>query len=263
VSFPVLRAAGLISFNPGPLTRGADGNVWFCDPLAGITLAGTVGMIDIATNIATEFPTPLMKTTIQIRQSTSQDQSCDTATGVCTPVPTGTCVPAPATPAVPGIPASGSTPAVPPVPAYLGSTCRTVTTGPTLVAACTPTAPIAANNYTTTTCPTVTTGPTSVDTCTLTPPDPSNNFVRIVCTGITPGSQAYAISAGPDGNLWFTEYTGTAHRHVQPDDRLATEFGPLQAPASSITAVPTATSGLPSAASTARAPPSAASPRPV
>ncbi|HEY2559161.1 MAG TPA: hypothetical protein VGI48_05560 [Caldimonas sp.] len=238
VSFPVLRAAGLLSFNPGPLTRGPDGNVWFCDPLAGITLAGTVGMVDIVTNVATEVPTPLMKTTIQIRERTSQDQSCDTETSVCTPVPTGTCVPAPARPAVPGVPASGSTPAVPPIPAYLGSTCRTVTTGPTLVPACTPIAPIAANGYTTTTCPTVTNGPTAVDTCTSTPPDATNNFVRIVCTGVTPGSQAYAITAGPDGNLWFTEYTGMRIGMFNPTTKMATEFGPLTSAASSIAAGP-------------------------
>jgi len=228
VTYPVLRAAGLLSFNVGPLTGGPDGNIWFCDPLAGITLAGTVGMVDIATNVATEFATPLMKTTIQIRQATSQDQSCETATGVCTPVAPGTCV---ARPPTPGTPASGPILAVPPDP---GSTCRTVTTGPTLVAACTPIAPIAGNNYTTTTCPTTTVGPTPVDTCTLTPPDATNNFVRTVCTGITPGSQAYAITTGPDGNLWFTEYTGMRIGVYNVTTKLATEFGPLQSPATSI-----------------------------
>jgi streptogramin lyase len=232
VSYPVLRAAGLMSFNPGPLTRGPDGNVWFCDPLAGITLAGTIGMVDIATNVATEFPTPLMKTTIQIREKTSQDQSCETATAVCTPVPTGTCV---ARAPTPGTPASGPIPAVPPDP---GSTCRTVTTGPTLVAACTPIAPVAGNGYTTTTCPTTTVGPTSVDTCTLTPPDATNNFVRTVCTGITPGSQAYLVVTGPDGNLWFTEYTGLRIGVFNATTKMATEFGPLQSPATSLAAGP-------------------------
>jgi streptogramin lyase len=232
VSYPVLRAAGLMSFNPGPLTRGPDGNVWFCDPLAGITLAGTIGMVDIATNVATEFPTPLMKTTIQIRQATSQDQSCETATAVCTPVPPGTCV---ARAPTPGTPASGPIPAVPPDP---GSTCRTVTTGPTLVAACTPIAPVAGNSYTTTTCPTTTIGPNSVDTCTLTPPDATNNFVRTVCTGITPGSQAYLVVTGPDGNLWFTEYTGLRIGVFNATTKMATEFGPLQSPATSLAAGP-------------------------
>ena len=102
VSYPVTRASGLVSFNPGPLTRGPDGNIWFCDPLAGINIAGTIGSVDVATRVASEYATPLMKTTIQIRQRTSQDQSCDTATAVCTPVATGTCVVVPPTPAIPG-----------------------------------------------------------------------------------------------------------------------------------------------------------------
>jgi streptogramin lyase len=238
VSYPVTRAAALVSFNPGPLTRGPDGNIWFCDPLAGINIAGTIGIVDVATKVASEYATPLMKTTIQISERTSQDQSCDTASAVCTPVATGTCVPAPARAAVPGIPASGSTPAVPPVPAYLGSTCRTVTTGPTLVAACTAAAPVIGNDYITTTCPTVTVGPTAVDTCTLTPPDSTNAFTRIVCTGITQGSQAYKIVAGPDGNLWFTEYNGTHVGRFDVITKLATEFGPLLSPATSIAAGP-------------------------
>jgi streptogramin lyase len=151
---------------------------------------------------------------------------------VCTPVATGTCVVVPPTPA---IPASGSDPGV---PANAGSTCKTVTTGPTRVAACTPTAPVAGNDFTTTTCPTTTVGPTPVDTCALTPPDSTNAFTRIVCTGITPGSQAYKIVAGPDGNLWFTEYNGTHVGRFDVTTKLATEFGPLQRPATSIAGGP-------------------------
>ena len=238
VSYPVTRAAGLVSFNPGPLTRGPDGNLWFCDPLAGINIAGTVGTVDVVTKVASEYATPLMKTTIQISQRTSQDQKCDTGTAVCTPVATGTCVPDPARAAVPGIPASGATPAVPPIPAYLGSTCRTVTTGPTLVPACTPIAPTLANGYTTTTCPTTTIGPTSVATCSLDPPVAGNAFIRTVCTGITPGSQAYKITTGADGNLWFTEYNGTHIGKFDVTTKLATEYGPLQSPATTIAAGP-------------------------
>ena len=81
VSYPVTKAAGLTSFNPGPLTRGPDGNIWFADPLAGIDIAGTIGTVDIATNVASEYSTPLMKTTIQISRRTSQDQKCDTGDG--------------------------------------------------------------------------------------------------------------------------------------------------------------------------------------
>jgi streptogramin lyase len=157
---------------------------------------------------------------------------------VCTPVATGTCIPDPARAAVPGIPASGSTPAVPPIPAYLGSTCRTVTTGPTLIPACTPIAPTLANGYTTTTCPTTTIGPNSVIACSLDDPVAGNAFIRTVCTGITPGSQAYKVTAGPDGNLWFTEYNGTHVGKFDLTTKLATEYGPLQSPATSITSGP-------------------------
>ncbi|MDQ6640569.1 MAG: hypothetical protein M3Z15_13025 [Pseudomonadota bacterium] len=232
VSYPVTRAAGLVSFNPGPLTRGPDGNIWFCDPLAGIDIAGTVGTVDIATKVASEYSTPLMKTTIQISKRTSQDQSCDTGSAVCTPVATGTCV---AVPPRPGVPASGPIPAVPP---FAGSTCRTVTTGPTLVPACTPIAPTLANSYTTTTCPTNTIGPNSVTTCTLDPPVAGNSFIRTVCTGITPGSQAYKITTGPDGNLWFTEYNGLRLGKFDVATKLATEYASLQGPATSIAAGP-------------------------
>jgi streptogramin lyase len=238
VSYPVTRAAGLVSFNPGPLARGPDGNIWFADPLAGIDIAGTIGTVDVATKVASEYSTPLLKTTIQISQRTSQDQKCDTGTAVCLPIATGTCVPDPARAAVPGIPASGAIPAVPPIPAYLGSTCRTVTTGPTLVAACTPTPPALANAYTTTTCPTTTIGPNSVVACALEDPVTANSFIRIVCTGITPGSQAYKITTGPDGNLWFTEYNGTRIGKFDVTTKLATEYGPLLSPATSITAGP-------------------------
>jgi len=238
VSYPVTKAAGLVSFNPGPLARGPDGNIWFADPLAGIDIAGTIGTVDIATKVASEYSTPLLKTTIQISRRTSQDQKCDIETAVCVPIATGTCVPDPARPAVPGIPASGPIPAVPPIPAYLGSTCRTVTTGPTLVPACTPIAPTLANGYTTTTCPTTTIGPNSVTTCALEDPVAANSFIRIVCTGITPGSQAYKTTTGPDGNLWFTEYNGLHVGKFDVTTKLATEYGLLQAPATSITSGP-------------------------
>jgi virginiamycin B lyase len=62
--------------------------------------------------------------------------------------------------------------------------------------------------------------------------------VRIVCKGITPGSQAYVATTGPDGNVWFTEYNGPRIGRFDVTAQTATEFGPLQAPATSITAGP-------------------------
>jgi streptogramin lyase len=217
VDYPVTSAPTLGTFNTGPLATGWDGNLWFCDPVAA-SLAGTIGSIDVTTTVATEYATPLMRTTTQLAQSTAQDQSC--TSGVCTPVATGTCV---------AVLALGLTPA---------TTCQTVTTGPTLVAACTPVAANAANAYTTTTCNATVNGPSAVTSCTTTPPGAGNNFVATACTGITPGSQAYAITSGPDGNLWFTEYVARRIGKFDATTNTATEFGPLQAPASSITAGP-------------------------
>ena len=224
VDYPVTSAPALGTFNAGPLATGPDGNLWFCDPVAA-SFAGTIGSIDVATTVATEYATPLMRTTTQRSQSTAQDQSC--TSGLCTPVPTGTCVAVPAMPLTP--PAVGMTPA---------TTCQTVTTGPTLVAACTPVAASAGNAFTTTTCNATVNGPAAVAICTTTPPGTGNNFVATTCTGITPGSQAFAITSGPDGNVWFTEYVANRIGKFDLTTNLATEFGPLQAPASAIAAGP-------------------------
>ncbi|MEO7115636.1 MAG: hypothetical protein ABIZ18_07230, partial [Caldimonas sp.] len=287
VSYPVTGPAVIATFNPGPLTRGPDGHIWFADPLAGIGVAGTIGKIDISTQVASEFATPLMKTTFQISASTaqisrrtsqinvstSQDQSCNTATSICMPVATGTCVPVLGISTCRTVP-TGPTPAgacmpsaanagngfttttcntVPTGPtlvaacmpataiaanAYTDTTCSTATTGPTLVAACTDTPAGAGNAFTSTSCSTATTGPTSVDSCSQTPPIAANSFIRIVCKGITPGSQAYVSTTGPDGNLWFTEYNGPRIGRFDIAAQEATEFGPLTAPATSITAGP-------------------------
>ena len=236
VSYPVTRAAGLIVFNPGPLARGPDGNIWFADPLAGIDIAGTIGTVDVATNVASEYSTPLLKTTIQISQRTSQDQTCDTGTAVCMPIATGTCVPSGPRRGA-RHPASGATPAVPPIPAYSAAPAAPSLPGrrsfrparrragawqrlhhddlPDDHRSARPRRRLRARR-----------------------PGRGEHFIRIVCTGITPGSQAYKITAGPDGNLWFTEYNGTRIGKFDVTTKLATEFGPLQAPATSIAAGP-------------------------
>ncbi|MEO8925101.1 MAG: hypothetical protein ABI330_20135 [Caldimonas sp.] len=218
VSYPVTGAAGLGSVRTGSLATGADGNLWFADPVGGTLLSGAIGTIDVSTALASEFSTPLLETTTQLRVSTAQDQSC--TSGVCTPVPTGTCV---------AVPATQTTPA---------TTCKTATTGPTLTDACTAIAASSSNAYTTTTCSPTVTGPTPVSSCTTTPPLAANSFVRITCTGITPGSQAFAITSGAGGKLWFTEFVANRIGMFDPTTKLATEFGPLQGPATSIAAGP-------------------------
>src|SRR6187399_3158148 len=80
-------SGGFVPNQIGRMTSaGPDGNIWFADPLAGIDIAGTIGTVDITTHVASEYSTPLMKTTIQISRRTSQDQKCDTETAVCVPV---------------------------------------------------------------------------------------------------------------------------------------------------------------------------------
>ena len=218
VSYPVTGAAGLGSVRTGPLATGADGNLWFADPVGGTMLSGAIGTIDVTTAVAKEFSTPLLQTTTQLRVSTAQDQSC--TAGICTPVPTGSCIGVAATPTAPA------------------TTCKTATTGPTLTDACMTTPPGVANSYTTTTCTPTINGPAPVTTCTTTPPTMANSFVRITCTGITPGAQALAVASGPDGKLWFTEFVAPRLGVFDPATKIATEFGPLQGPATSIAAGP-------------------------
>jgi streptogramin lyase len=217
VSYPVTGPGGT-ALQTGALATGPDGNLWFTDPVGGTMLSGAIGTIDVTTQKASEFSTPLLKTTTQLRVSTSQDRSC--VSGFCTPVAPGTCVAAPA---------------MPPTPA---TTCTTVTTGPTLVATCMASAANVGNAYTTTTCTPTVVGPSSVASCTTTPPSAGNNFVQTTCTGITPGSQAYLIAGGPDFKLWFTEFVAPRIGAFDPLTGLATEFGPLLGPATSVAAGP-------------------------
>ena len=220
VSFPVTTANPAVSFHVGAIAGGPDGNIWFGDPIAGITVAGTIGMIDIASGAAVEYATPLMTWTTQTSQSTSQDQSCAAATmahpATCTPVLAGSCVPS----------------------VTNGITCQTTRTGPTPVLACSATAGSAANAYTTTTCSTVVSTPVSAMTCSVIAPTAGNAFTMTLCSGITPGSQAFAVAKGPDGNIWFTEYVAPRVGKFDVVSGKATEFGPLQGPATSITAGP-------------------------
>ncbi len=212
VSYPVTGAASLPAFATGPLAAGPDGNIWFADPVGGIGFSGAIGMINVASGVAVEFDTPLLMATTQVNRSTAQQQSCTGA--VCTPVAAGTCV------------ASGAT------------TCPTVATGPTPVAACAPAAANAGNAFTATSCATATMPPTRAASCTTSAANDGNAFTATTCTGITPGAQAYAIASGPGNKLWFTEYVANRIGRFDMRTRVATEYGPLTAPATAIVAGP-------------------------
>jgi streptogramin lyase len=118
------------------------------------------------------------------------------------------------------------------------NTCKTVTTGPALVASCVPAVGDATNSFTTTTCATTTSGPTSVTSCTAALASATNSYVTTVCSGITPGSQAYAVTSGPDGNIWFTEFVARRVGKFDVVTKMAVEYGPLTAPATAIAAGP-------------------------
>src|SRR5689334_19164205 len=202
------------SYGTGPLAAGPDGNIWFADPVGGALLSGAIGTIDIATGRATKFSTPLLRTTTQVTASTSQEQAC--TSGACTPVAPGTCVASP--------PAPGPNPPPP-------TTCQTATTGPTPILACTPVTAATGNAWTTTTCGSSVTGPTPVTACVPMAATVSNAWTQTSCTGITPGSQAYALTTGPDGAIWFTEYTAARIGRFDPATHVAVEYFGLRAPA--------------------------------
>ncbi|HUP08782.1 MAG TPA: hypothetical protein VMU47_16610 [Caldimonas sp.] len=217
VTYPVAADPADGTYGTGPLAAGPDGNIWFADPVGGVLLSGAIGTIDTTTGRATKFATPLLSSTTQHTASTSQDQSC--TGGTCTPVAAGTCVPTQ--------PAPGPNP--PPV-----TTCRTVTTGPTPVPACVPMVGSSVNAWTTTTCADNVTAPTPVSACVPVAAASGNAWTRTSCTGITPGAQAYALTTGPDGALWFTEYTAPRIGRFDPTTHVAVEYFGLKAPAVAI-----------------------------
>jgi streptogramin lyase len=218
LSYPVTTDAADGSYGTGPLAAGPDGEIWFADPVGGINFAGAIGRIDTATGHATKFATPLLRTTTQFTQSTSQDQSC--TSGICTSVAPGSCAPSPPQPA-----------SAPPAPLI---TCQTLTTGPTPVPACAPISAAAGNAWTTTTCATNSTGPTAVQVCAPILASSINAWTGTACSGITPGSQAYALTTGPDGAIWFTEYTAPRIGRLDPATGVAVEYFGLKGPAVAI-----------------------------
>lgn len=123
--------------------------------------------------------TQTVRTLTQVREDTFQLQSCDRTTEICTPVPT--CASS----------------------AFIR--CDTVTTGPTLVATCTPAAAFAGNNYKLTNCVSTPVGPTPVASCAYVAPVSGNSFTETTCnvvtTGPTPVGSCSTASAA-SGNSW-------------------------------------------------------------
>ena len=45
--------------------------------------------------------------------------------------------------------------------------------------------------------------------------------------GLTPGSKPVEITTGPDGNLWFTEFTANSIARIEPRNHAITEYRTL------------------------------------
>lgn len=122
------------------------------------------------------------QTVTQVSQSTSQINSYNGLTELQTPVLT--CTP------------GGNI------------SCPVVTTGPTLVASCTPATATAANNYTVTTCTTTTvSGPTAVASCTPVPASSGNSFQTTSCATVTTAATPVASctnTSPSSGNSYTT-----------------------------------------------------------
>ena len=124
--------------------------------------------LNVSTSQVKQSTSQITATLTRISQSTTQTIKCDASTELCTPVAPGTCV------------AGGLI------------TCQTTTTGPTLVASCTPSSATAANNYVTTTCSTAVTGPTGVASCTPSTASSSNGYTTTTCNTVPTGPTAVA-----------------------------------------------------------------------
>ena len=75
---------------------------------------------------------------------------------------------------------------------YTATTCATVNTGPTPVAACANAAASSTNSWTASTCTTATTGPTGVASCTATPADSTNAYTATTCNTVNLGPTGVA-----------------------------------------------------------------------
>jgi len=135
-----------------------------------------------STSQAMQSTARLDKTVTSVSQSTSQLISYNGTTEIATPV--ATCTP------------TGTV------------SCYTVTTGPTLVASCTPATAAAGNNFTATTCTTTVVSATApAQTCTAAAPTSANSFQTTTCTAVNTGPTAVASctpSTATSANSWTT-----------------------------------------------------------
>ncbi|MDQ6627330.1 MAG: PilC/PilY family type IV pilus protein [Pseudomonadota bacterium] len=146
-------------------------------------LQQTTTQASVSTSQLQQSTSQLQRTDAQVRESTSFQQSCSSLTELCTAVPTGSCSP------------GGDI------------TCETVTTGPTLVASCTPETESAGNAWTTTTCATTTSPAAPVGSCMASLANSGNGFTTTTCNTVTGGPTGVASCspAAPAAGNAFTQ----------------------------------------------------------
>jgi|KBSMisStaDraftv2_1062788.scaffolds.fasta_scaffold01648_6 Tfp pilus tip-associated adhesin PilY1 len=148
--------------------------------------------------------------TSQVRKSTSQTSICADTGETCNSVPTGTCVPGggfhcETVTTGPTLVASCTPASASIANNYVQTTCAVTGTGPTAVLSCTPATASAGNSYTTTTCNTVTTSTVPVDICNSSPASSGNNYTATTCSSLSTGPTATASCtpiAASAGNSW-------------------------------------------------------------
>ncbi|MEF8766199.1 PilC/PilY family type IV pilus protein [Candidatus Accumulibacter contiguus] len=159
----------------------------------------------------TQSTSQILVSTLKNYQSTSQILKYDAATELTTPVasctPGGNISCSTATTG-PTLVASCTPVAAAAGNQYTATTCSSSTTGPSAAASCTPASASAGNGYTTTTCNTVATGPTPVAACTPAAAAAGNNYTATTCNTVSTGPTAVA-SCTPVTASAGNSYTAT------------------------------------------------------
>lgn len=211
-------------------------------------LTRSTSQVTASTSQNNRATTQITQSTLQLRQSTSQVLSCSAITELCTPVltcsaggaitcstlTTGPTLVASCTPAVA---AAGNT--------FTATTCASSPTGPTAVASCTPALPVAGNSFTATTCGTNNTPATPVASCTASGPTAGNSYTTTTCS-VVPGGPTPVAScsvSGPTAGNSFTSTTCATIPTGPTGVASCTAAGPIAGNAFTTTTCATPTTG--------------------
>ena len=169
-----------------------------------------------STSQLTQSTSQITVSTLKAYQSTSQILQYDATTELTTPV--ASCTPGgniscTTVTTGPTLVASCTPVAAAAGNLYTATTCSSSTTGPTPAASCTPASASAGNGYTTTTCNTVTSGPTPVASCTPAAAGAGNSYTTTTCNTVTTGPTPVATctpASASSGNSYTATTCSTA-----------------------------------------------------